>query len=90
MKIDRPGAGRDEEVKVHVPVAYRVRADLATLSAKPSVITVRVEAIPGSEVKVEDHPVSLDETGRGAYVIDLGKVNEGTAKRRRSSARSPS
>ena len=80
VKIDRPGAGRDEEVKVHVPVAYRVRADLATLSAKPSVITVRVEAVPGSDVKVEEHPVTLDDTGRGAYVIDLGKVNEGTGE----------
>jgi len=77
VKIDRPASGRDEEVKVHVPVAYRVRADLSTLSARPPTITVRVEANPGSEVKVEDKPVALDATGRGAFPLDLSKEIEG-------------
>ena len=80
VKIDRPGAGRDEDVKVHVPVAYRVRADLATLSAKPPAITVRVEAVIGSEVKVDDKPVPLDATGRGTYAIDLSRETEGTGE----------
>ncbi|HSO37184.1 MAG TPA: hypothetical protein VLT33_31880, partial [Labilithrix sp.] len=80
VKIDRPGAGRDEEVKVHVPVAYRVRADLATLSARPPAITVRVEASLGSEVTVDDKPVTLDATGRGSYAIDLSKETEGTGE----------
>ncbi len=80
VKIDRPGAGRDEEVKVHVPVAYRVRADLATLNAKPPAITVRVEASLGSEVKIDDKPVALDATGRGSYAIDLSKETEGTGE----------
>lgn len=79
VKIDRPGGGRDETVKVHVPVAYRVRADMATLAAKPPAITVRVEATPGSEVTVEGKPVALDATGRGAYPIDLAKDVEGTS-----------
>lgn len=79
VKIDRPGSGRDESVTVHVPVAYRVRADMATLSAKPPAITVRVEAMPGSEVSVEGTPVPLDATGRGAYPIDLAKDVEGTS-----------
>ena len=80
VNIDRPGAGRDEEVKVHVPVAYRVRADLATLNARPPAITVRVEAVAGSEVKVDDKPVVLDATGRAAYPIDLSKETEGTGE----------
>jgi hypothetical protein len=80
VKIERPAGGRHEDVKVHVPVAYRVRADLSTLSAKPPVITVRVEATPGSVVSVEDKPVALDATGRGAYVIDLTKETEGTGE----------
>jgi hypothetical protein len=80
VKIVRPGAGRDEDVKVHVPVAYRVRADLSTLSARPPAITVRIEATPGGEVKVEDKPVTLDATGRGAYAIDLSKETEGTGE----------
>ena len=80
VKIERPSGGRHEEVKVHVPVAYRVRADLSTLSAKPPTITVRIEATPGSEVSVEEKPVSLDATGRGAYAIDLTKETEGTGE----------
>ena len=80
VKIDRPGAGRDEDVKVHVPVAYRVRADLATLNARPPAITVRVEAALGSEVTVDGKPVTLDATGRGAYAIDLSKETEGTGE----------
>lgn len=77
VKIERPAGGRKEEVKVHVPVAYRVRADLSTLSAKPPAITVRIEAMPGSTVSVEDKPVSLDASGRGSYAIDLSKETEG-------------
>lgn len=77
VKIDRPAGGRSETVKVHVPVAYRVRADLSTLSAKPPAITVRIEATPGSTVTVEDKPVTLDATGRGSYAIDLSKETEG-------------
>jgi len=80
VKIDRPAAGRDEDVQIHVPVAYRVRADLATLTARPPAITVRVEATSGSDVKIEDKPVTLDATGRGSYAIDLSKETEGTGE----------
>jgi hypothetical protein len=79
LKIDRPGAGRDEDVKIHVPVAYRVRADLTTLAAKPPAITVRVEAVPGSEAIVDGKPLALDAQGHGAYAIELGADAEGTA-----------
>ncbi|MDB4938763.1 MAG: hypothetical protein JWP87_5735 [Labilithrix sp.] len=80
VKIERPAGGRKEDVKVHVPVAYRVRADLSTLSAKPPAITVRIEATPGSTVSVEEKPVTLDASGRGAYAIDLSKETEGTGE----------
>jgi hypothetical protein len=80
VKLDRPAGGRKEDVKVHVPVAYRVRADLSTLSAKPPAITVRVEATPGSTVSVEDKPLTLDANGRGSYAIDLSKETEGTGE----------
>ena len=80
VKIERPAGGRHEDVKVHVPVAYRVRADLSTLSSKPPAITVRIEATPGSTVSVEDKPVTLDGTGRGSYAIDLSKETEGTGE----------
>ena len=77
VKIERPSGGRNEDVKVHVPVAYRVRADLSTLSLKPPVITVRVEATTGSTVTVDEQPITLDPTGRGSYAIDLSKETEG-------------
>jgi hypothetical protein len=77
VKIERPAGGRHEDVKVHVPVAYRVRADLSTLASKPPAITVRIEATPGSEVSVEEKPIALDATGRGSYAIDLAKETEG-------------
>jgi hypothetical protein len=80
VKIERPAGGRHEDVKVHVPVAYRVRADLATLTAKPPAITVRIEATPGSVVTVEEKPITLDPTGRGSYAIDLSKETEGTGE----------
>ncbi len=80
IRIDRPGGGRDEDVTVHVPVVYRVRADLTTLSARPPALTVRVEAIAGSDAKVDDKPLVLDATGRGAYAIDLSKETDGVGE----------
>lgn len=71
IAIDRPGAGRDETVKIHVPIAYRVKADLTTLTSMPPVVTVRVEAAPGTEVTVDDKPVALDPSGKGSYALDV-------------------
>ncbi len=75
--IDRPSAGRDENVVVHVPVAYRVRADLSTLGAKRPTVTVRVEATPGSTATVDGDTVPLDANGRGSYAVDVSKETEG-------------
>jgi hypothetical protein len=77
MKIERPAPGRTETVKVHVPVAYRVKADLSTLTAVPPTVTVRVEAGPGAEVTVDGKPVSLDATGKASPTIDVTKDVEG-------------
>lgn len=77
VAIDRPGTGRDEDVKIHVPVAYRVRADLTTLTATPPAVTVRVEALPGTDVRVEGKPLALDPTGKGAYALDVTPDVEG-------------
>jgi hypothetical protein len=77
MKIDRPAPGRDETVKVHVSVAYRVKADLSTLTADPAVVTVRVEAVPGTEITVDGRPVVLDASGRGALAIDVSAEAQG-------------
>jgi hypothetical protein len=76
IRVDRPG-GRKEDVRIHVPVAYRVRADLTTLSTRPPAVTVRVEALPGSTVKIDDKPVALDGGGRAAHLVDVSQDVDG-------------
>jgi hypothetical protein len=79
VQIDRPGAGRDETVKVHVPVAYRVKADLSTLTAEPPSITVHVEALDGAEITVDGQPLALDAAGKGSRAIDVTSEVQGTS-----------
>ncbi len=64
-----------------MPVAYRVRTDLTTLASKPPLITVRVEATPGSDVRVDDKPLTLDPQSKGSYAIELGQETEGLSRR---------
>ena len=80
VKIDRPNAGRDEEVSLVVPLAFNIRADLADIAAKPSVITVRVAAAPGTDVSVDGKPLALDATGKGAYAVDVSADTEGATE----------
>jgi hypothetical protein len=81
LHLDRPGMGRDESVKLVVPVVFRVRADVSTALAPGSgarpAITVRVEAAPGTSVTVDDKPLALDTSGMGAYAVDLGTETDG-------------
>ncbi|MCA9586386.1 MAG: hypothetical protein KC657_13605, partial [Myxococcales bacterium] len=77
VHIDRPGSGRDEDVTLRVPVAYRVRVDLGTLADRPPKITVRVEAAPGAIVKVDGKPLELDANGKAAYAVDVSEETEG-------------
>jgi hypothetical protein len=83
IHIDRPNLGRDESVQVVVPVAFRIRADLADLAAARPSITVRVEAVPGTDVRIDGKPVTLDATGEGAYAIDISSETEGPAEETR-------
>ena len=94
MTIDRPGTGRDESVKLAVPVAFRIRADLSDINAKTPVVTVRVSAAAGSDVTVDKKALALDATGNGSYVIDVSADIEGPTEDvrlidRRSTTRSP-
>ena len=79
LSIDRPGMGRDETVKLVVPVAYRVRADVGTMDGPHPCITIRVEAPAQTEVRVDDKPVALDAAGSGTYVLDESAAAEGPA-----------
>lgn len=86
LAIDRPGMGRDETVKLVVPVAYRVRADVTTMQAPHPCITIRVEAPTGTEVRIDDRPVVLDAQGAGAYALDEGVATDGPADESRAIA----
>lgn len=77
LLIDRPGTGRDEEVHVRVPVAYRVSLDPPSLDARPAAFVVRVEATPGSRATVDGEDVPLDASGRGQLAVALGEIAEG-------------
>jgi RNase P/RNase MRP subunit p29 len=79
LKVDRPGMGRDETVKLTVPVAYRVSADVTTMSSPHPAITVRVEAKPGAQVTVDGKPLALDPGGAGSYAVDEQAATEGAA-----------
>jgi len=79
LRVERPGLGRDEAIKLVVPVAYRVHADVTTMSAAHPSITVHAEALPGSDVRVEGKPMPLDATGAGAYAFDESATAEGPA-----------
>ncbi len=83
VTLDRPGSGRDESVKLAVPVAFRIRADLSDINAKTPVIAVRVSAAPGSDVTVDKKPLALDATGNGSYVIDVSADTEGPTEDQR-------
>jgi hypothetical protein len=79
LHVTRPGLGRDEVIKLVVPVAYRVLADVSTMSAAHPSFTVHAEALPGSEVRVNARPVALDASGVGSYAIDESPAAEGPA-----------
>jgi len=79
LHVERPGLGRDEVVKLLVPVAYRVYADVSTMSAVHPSITIHAEALRGSEVRVDGKSLPLDPNGLGAYALDEGPTAEGPA-----------
>jgi hypothetical protein len=77
--VDRPGMGRDETLKLVVPVAYRVRPDVTTMAGAHPSITIRVQARPGTDVRIDDKVVALDANGSGAYAVDESAATEGPA-----------
>ena len=79
LRIDRPGWGRDEIVRLVVPVAFRIRADVSPMNAPTPSIVIRVETLPGSDVTLDGRPVTLDSAGVGSYAIDETSATEGPA-----------
>jgi hypothetical protein len=79
IRLARPRLGRSEDVKVVVPIAFRIKADLAQLAGAHPTVLVRVEAVPGTTVRVDDKPVTLDAHGAGVYAVDVGAQASGWA-----------
>lgn len=70
LTLRRAGSTRVDRVEVSVPVDYRVRGDVSKLSDTPPAVRILVDARPGSRVKVEGKPVSLDSHGHGEVQLD--------------------
>jgi hypothetical protein len=83
LHIDRPGMGRDEVVKLVVPVSFRIRADLTGLTAPKPSISIRVEAAPDSVVTVDSKPLALSADGTATYSVDESTETEGPADQSR-------
>jgi hypothetical protein len=79
LRIDRPGWGRDEVVTVTVPVAFRIRADVAPMKGATPQIVIRVDAKTGSVVNVDGRVLPLDAAGSGQYAIDETAAAQGPA-----------
>jgi hypothetical protein len=79
LRVDRPGWGRDEVVRLTVPVAFRIRADVSPMSAPSPSIVIRVETVAGSDVTLDGKPLALDREGIGSYAIDETAATEGPA-----------
>ncbi|HEY1958694.1 MAG TPA: zinc-ribbon domain-containing protein [Polyangiaceae bacterium] len=84
IALDRPGVGRDETVKLVLPLAYRIRGDLSGIGATPPVVRVDVEALPGSTVTVDGKPVALDASGKATLTYDVTADTTGAADETRT------
>ena len=84
IALDRPGVGRDETVKLVLPLAYRIRGDLSRIGATPPAIQVDVEAQPGVAVTVDGKPVSLDASGKATVSYDVTPDTTGAADETRT------
>jgi hypothetical protein len=78
VAIDRPGNGRDEMVNVSVPVAYRVRSDLATLQAERPAFQILAEVAGGTSVTIDGRKMAIT-AGRGVENVDVTDVCTGLA-----------
>ena len=84
IALDRPGVGRDETVKLVLPLAYRIRGDLSALSSATPTINVVVEAQPGTTVTVDGKPVALDASGKATVGYDVTQETTGATDETRT------
>ena len=83
LHIDRPGMGRDEVVRLVVPVSFRIRADLTGITAPKPSVSIRVEAAPDRVATVDGKPLALGANGTATYSIDESAETDGPADQSR-------
>ncbi|HQP39487.1 MAG TPA: hypothetical protein PLI95_30095, partial [Polyangiaceae bacterium] len=79
IRIDRPGTGRDEDVKLVVPISYRIRPDLSGLAGNEPSVKIVVEATRDTKVTVDGKPVALGADGKGSHAIDVASECTGAS-----------
>jgi hypothetical protein len=84
IALDRPNMGRDETVKLVLPLAYRIRGDLSSLSGDKPAINVVVEAQAGTTVTVDGKPVTLDSSGKATLGYDVTQETTGATDETRT------
>jgi hypothetical protein len=70
--LQMPGAREPEAVPITLPpVEYRIRPDTGTLVGDQPRLTLKIAAIPGTQVEIARQPVPLDAAGNGAIAVDV-------------------
>jgi hypothetical protein len=79
LSLTRPGARSAREVKLEVPVDFRVRGDLSGLNEPRPKLRVEVSALADTSVVVEGSLVKLDAEGKGRHEIDVSNDLSGAS-----------
>jgi hypothetical protein len=77
LVLTPPDSTREHRVAVTVPLEFRVRGDVSTLSQAVPTLSVRVEAVPGSTIVVDGHGVPLGANGLAVHGIDVSQELSG-------------
>jgi hypothetical protein len=79
VAITRPGSRSPREVKLEVPVDYRVRGDLSGLGEPRPKLLVEVTALKDTAFVIDGNVVKLDAEGKGRHAVDVHDELSGTA-----------
>jgi hypothetical protein len=71
LSLTRPGARSAREIKLEVPVDFRVRGDLNALNEQRPKLRVEVTALSDTSVVVDGNLVKTDPEGKGRHEIDV-------------------
>jgi hypothetical protein len=84
VHIDRPGTRRDEDIKLIVPIAYRIRPDLSAILGPQPQVQVVVEAAPGAHVVIDGKALAVGPDGKATYQLDVSSECLGPSAEQRT------